>query len=333
MNTVSIIKSHADLDQKFILFNTINKSGSFKIRLCLDKSNGNLYVVKLLQFGQLDFFGKKNLENEAKNLRSVQHTNVINFHEFRLDGSKNKQEKSKKCNYLVMEYAEKGEMFEYLKLNKGLYVQVARYYFKQLINAVEAIHQKNICHRDIKIDNILLDSNYHLKLADFEFSALIKDDNNLFLKHFDKLGTISYMAPEFYYMKTTSESNNVSGTIHRGDQVDIFACGVVLFTLVYGILPFQYAKIHDSYYKYLYNESTQDKFFIRKELKYINTPLYESTNKLITKMLCPYPEQRATIEQIKNSEFFLGDIPNQDEVNHYMHSIWLMINKKNKKNI
>ena len=104
-----------------------------------------------------------------------------------------------------------------------------------MIEQLEYINSKNVVHRDIKLENILLDHSMHLKLADFGFATN---------KHIDKLwefrGTQSYMAPEIRY-----------GCVYDGRQSDIFSMGVVLFTIVVGYFPFAKAEFEDQFYNLL----------------------------------------------------------------------------------
>jgi serine/threonine protein kinase len=98
------------------------------------------------------------------------------------------------------------------------------------------MHSQNICHRDIKLENLLLNSDFMLKIADFGFACLIEGDNKSGVLT-TRLGTEGYMAPEIYLMK------------YSGVKVDVFAAGVVLFIMLSGHPPFQKAVVTDPYFK------------------------------------------------------------------------------------
>lgn len=133
-------------------------------------------------------------------------------------------------------------MFEYLStMGKGFSEEVSRHYFHQLVDSLEYLHNsQEIVHRDLKIENLLLDKNYQLKLADFGLS--IKKHGNLGTGiMYSRVGTRNYMAPEVLEKRP-----------YRGTSVDIFALGVILFTMATGTMPFeQQASIDDSLYQYI----------------------------------------------------------------------------------
>jgi carbon catabolite-derepressing protein kinase len=122
--------------------------------------------------------------------------------------------------YIALEIAEKGELFDFV-LNTGRFEEpVARYFFKQLISGLQSCHQAGVYHRDMKADNVFVDSDYNLKIGDFGLSSCWEkcNDDNLFTS---KLGTPGYMAPEIIF-----------GVPYYGHSVDVFASGVILFIMV-----------------------------------------------------------------------------------------------------
>lgn len=117
-------------------------------------------------------------------------------------------------NYLVLEYAKNGEMLEYIAKTGSFAEKTARFYFKQLISAVEHIHNNGFAHGDIKPENVMLDSKYNLKLADFGFSTRKKVSYRM-------KGTLSYMSPEL-----------LAELPYCPKAGDLFACAVLLFIMV-----------------------------------------------------------------------------------------------------
>lgn len=118
--------------------------------------------------------------------------------------------------FIVIELAPNGTLFDFVR-EKPLTEEVARYYFVQLIKGLEAMHKAGYCHKDIKLDNILLDSNFVLKISDFGLSQPLKNKQDGYMLT-DICGTKGYMAPELLKKKP-----------HKGVKVDVFAAGVCLF--------------------------------------------------------------------------------------------------------
>lgn len=327
-NDKNMTLPHSCLNDKLYLIETISPGQSTKVKLCYDKEKENTYVVKMIRPNLTNkILYQDIIEKEATSLSKIDHPNVIKYIDHDLQGtfiSKKRVNKQIKLPYVVMEYANKGDLFDFLKVNKGFYIKVARYYFKQLINAISACHDKNICHRDIKIENLLLDDKFNLKLCDFGFATEIKDNKSEFISLQGQLGTSFYMAPEMYF-KRGGSSNDLSR--HRGDQVDIFSSGVVLYVLITGKFPFSRANTSDSHFKYLYTENEKDKFWQTKNMNFF--PL--SAKELVSKMLTPNPDERITIEEIKKSKFYNEDIPDEKEIYNYMYNIWLMTEMMKKK--
>lgn len=134
---------------------------------------------------------------------------------------------SEKFDYLVLEYCQYGDLFDIILKNGALPERIAKKLFLQLLDAVEHLHLKlKIAHLDIKLENILIGDNFKLKLCDFGF---IEDLSNRILK---RSGTDGYRAPEVYHY------NNEG---FEGDKADIFALGVVLFIMIFGMPPFSMA--------------------------------------------------------------------------------------------
>ena len=128
-------------------------------------------------------------------------------------------------------------MFDICQSLEAMGEDGGRLFFHQLIGVLETIQARGVSHRDLKLENILVDQNLNLKVADFGFATY---DNISHLK--SKRGTLTYMAPEIK-----------AGLEYDGRQTDIFSCGVILFIVVLGIFPFREAKKDDYYYNLLLN--------------------------------------------------------------------------------
>ncbi|KAJ8768845.1 hypothetical protein K2173_023749 [Erythroxylum novogranatense] len=210
------------------------------------------------------------IKREISVMRMVRHPNIVLLYEVMATKSK---------IFFVMEYAKGGELFD--KVAKGrLKEDIARKYFQQLINAVDFCHCRGVYHRDIKPENLLLDENENLKITDFGLSAFAESKHQDGLLH-TTCGTPAYVAPEVVNRKG-----------YDGAKADIWSCGVVLYVLLAGYLPF-----HDSNLMELYRKIG------RAEYKCPNW-FPTDVRRLLCKILDPNPNTRISMEKIRGSYWF-----------------------------
>ncbi len=129
-----------------------------------------------------------------------------------------------------MEYVNGGDLLSYIRKMRRLPENTVKYIFKQIINAIHHLHSQNIIHRDIKLENILIDSNSFVKLCDFGVSREVRRGDLLS----NKCGTLAYIAPEILRNKE-----------YEGFGVDIWSAGVVLYTMLCGTVPFKAYDKHE----------------------------------------------------------------------------------------
>merc|ERR550519_776605 len=180
---------------------------------------------------------------------------------------------TEKTLYLVMEYASGGEVFDYLVLHGRMKEKEARAKFRQIVSAVQYCHQKKIIHRDLKAENLLLDSEMNIKIADFGFSNEFVPGNKL-----DTFcGSPPYAAPELF-----------QGKKYDGPEVDVWSLGVILYTLVSGSLPFDGSDLRERVLRGKYR-----------------IPFYMSTDceNLLKKFLVLNPARRASLEVIMKDKW------------------------------
>nr|QGW49060.1 CBL-interacting protein kinase 1 [Vitis yeshanensis] len=220
---------------------------------------------KILKVGMVD-----QIKREISVMRLIRHPNVVELYEVMA---------SKTKIYFVMEYAKGGELFN--KVAKGkLKEDVARKYFQQLISAVDFCHSRGVYHRDLKPENLLLDENGNLKVSDFGLSALAESKHQDGLLH-TTCGTPAYVAPEVINRKG-----------YDGAKADIWSCGVVLFVLLAGYLPF-----HDSNLMELYRKIG------KAEYRFPNW-FPSEVRRLLSKILDPNPKTRISITKIMENSWF-----------------------------
>lgn len=187
---------------------------------------------------------------------------------------------------MVLEYAG-SELFNYIVDHGRMQEDKARQFFQQIVCAVEYCHRHKIVHRDLKPENLLLDEHLHVKIADFGLSNIMTDGN--FLK--TSCGSPNYAAPEV-----------ISGKLYAGPEVDVWSCGVILYVLLVGRLPFD-----DEYIPALFKKIAQGNFHV---------PSYLSPGavRLIKKMLQVSPVHRITVEEIRQDPWFVKDLPHYLEL-------------------
>ena len=188
--------------------------------------------------------------------------------------------------YVVYEYASKGTLFDYFTLpnESSLEEKYAKILFKKILEGVQAMHKNRICHRDIKLQNILLDENYNPKICDFGFVFPVREEKKLN----SKCGTRGFMAPEIF--------KNIDG--YDGIKVDIFSLGVSLLRLVTGKVGKGLTKSVGTIIEN--NDFTQYKKIINIQIK-DTSPKFQS---LIVKMIDFDPEKRPLIDTILADPWF-----------------------------
>jgi serine/threonine protein kinase len=301
-----------ELDNKYYILDKIITGASTKISLCYNLENRELCIIKMLRQNGRTLYSHI-IENEIEKYKALSSPHIPKLIDYNLNGTQKENGKVKKKAYIIIEYMSKGDLLDYVLLNKKLYIKIARYYFKQLIDILEAMHSKGICHRDIKIDNLMLDRNFNLKLIDFEFSTEFREENGEYKVLKQVCGTSHYMAPEFY---------NKGRVEYQGDKVDIFSAGVVLFIMLTGVFPFSTAEFFDKHFKHIYLKEP-NLFWAEKKADQLD----RDAKDLIIGMFSPEPSERLTLSDIKKSGFYNQSVPMHEEVTRYMNDIWLMIER------
>jgi len=186
---------------------------------------------------------------------------------------------------VTLEYAPNGDFLGLMQSVGSFSEEATRKYFVQLIDALEYLHEKEICHLDIKPDNILVDEDYNLKLADFGVSMSIPKD--CYAK--GKVGTAPYHSPEMHLNRP-----------YKAHQADLFALGITLFMMVIGNMPFNAAKASDPLFKLIIEENFETFWTYHESIKENNgLVVSEDFKSLIQSMFAFNANRRLTLEQIK----------------------------------
>eukprot|EP01084_Bolivina_argentea_P089495 161488_1 len=249
--------------------------GAFsKVKVGIHESTRLRVAIKILnkkKLRSMDMEAK--VESEIAILASLNHPHIIRLYEV---------VRTQSDIFVVMEYVARGELFDYIVSNGRLSEPEARTYFQQIICGIEYCHYKGIVHRDLKPENLLLDDDNNLRIADFGLSNKMKD--GFFLK--TSCGSPNYAAPEV-----------ICDELYAGPEVDVWSCGVILYALLCGSLPFDDENIPN-----LFRKIKSGSFKIPGHLP-------RGPTNLIQRMLRVHPMKRITIDQIKQHWWFKKDLP------------------------
>lgn len=220
---------------KYQLGTTLGSGVSCKVKLARDSTNQR-FAIKLLHDNE-EFLSL--IKAEVETLKKLSHPNIVNLIEEGNGVMSNSKKQDKSVDYIVLELVNGGDLFDFVCNSGRFSEEVARYYFTQLMDALEYMHNNNCTHRDLKPENIMLDSEFNLKVADFGFAAPVSGrDGTGFLN--TQLGTMSYMAPEIHL-----------GKPYTGPGVDLFASAIILFVMLSQRPPFDSANPVDAHYRLL----------------------------------------------------------------------------------
>jgi len=212
---------------------TLGKGTFGKVKLATHNLSGEKVAVKILEKDKIkDMSDIKRVNREISILKSINHPHIVKLYEII---------ETQKEIYMVIEYAERGELFDYIVKSKRLSEPEARIFFDQILLGVDYLHKLNIVHRDLKPENLLLDRNNSIKIVDFGLSN--KYENGQLLN--TACGSPCYAAPEM-----------IAGKRYHGSTVDIWSCGVVLFAMLCGYLPFENNNTLALYKKILHADYT-----------------------------------------------------------------------------
>ncbi|XP_051978080.1 serine/threonine-protein kinase MARK1-like isoform X2 [Xyrauchen texanus] len=261
-NSVASITEEQPHIGNYRLLKTIGKGNFAKVKLARHVLTGREVAVKIIDKTQLNPTSLQKLFREVRIMKVLNHPNIVKLFEVI---------ETEKTLYLIMEYASGGEVFDYLVAHGRMKEKEARAKFRQIVSAVQYCHQKRIVHRDLKAENLLLDADMNIKIADFGFS----NEFTIGSKLDTFCGSPPYAAPELF-----------QGKKYDGPEVDVWSLGVILYTLVSGSLPFDGQNL-----KELRERVLRGKYRI---------PFYMSTDceNLLKKLLVLNPGKRSSLEQI-----------------------------------
>ena len=250
---------------------TIGKGTFSIVKLGINKITNEKVAIKILKKKKMQKNKDKlRLEREINILKRLHHINLIKIHKISEESD----------NYfIVMEYCENGELFNYIVAHERLSEEETAYFFYQLINGLDYIHHKNIVHRDLKPENLLLSHGNILKIVDFGLSNYYYPEEQLLST---PCGSPCYASPEM-----------VCGNKYNGFKIDVWSCGIIIFAMICGYLPF---------------EDPNNEILFKKIMKCkVDYPEYlsEEVLDILNKIIVIDPNKRINIEQIRQHPFYL----------------------------
>ena len=256
--------------ENYDFIKTIGKGTFGKVKLALHKPTKEQVAIKILEKSKIKT--KRDLERiekEIKYLKMFNNPNIIKIYQIKED---------EKNFYIVMEYVQGGELFNYIVANKHLDENEASFFYSQIIHIIQEIHKHKICHRDMKPENLLLTQNKTIKLIDFGLSNEYEDLLET------PCGSPCYASPEI-----------IQGKKYSGVAIDLWASGIILFSMLCGYLPFD-----DKDNEVLFRKILKCKYDFPKNKKY---NISDNAKDLIRKILTVDPKKRITLEEILEHPF------------------------------
>ncbi|CAM8916328.1 unnamed protein product [Rhodiola kirilowii] len=246
--------------------------GAFaKVYYARDLRNGNSVAIKIINKKKISGTAlMSNIKREISIMRRLHHPNIVKLYEVLATKTK---------IFFVMEFVKGGELFA--KIAKGRFSEdLSRQYFHQLISAISYCHSRGVFHRDLKPENLLVDDTGDLKVSDFGLSAVTGQVRNDGLLH-TLCGTPAYVAPEILGKKG-----------YDGAKVDVWSCGVILFVMTAGYLPFNDPNLM-AMYKKIYKGDFRCPKWMSADLK-----------RFLSRLLDVRPESRITVDEILHDPWF-----------------------------
>ena len=308
-------KSYPETKINFYLYGRRIGQGAFgKVNLGLNVLTGRVVAIKSFKTTPIEKFKHKmkKIQYETELMKRFNHKNITKILEVFND---------EEYMLIIMEYINGGNLFSFVKKRRKLSEKMAKFLFRQIILGIQHIHSKNVVHRDIKLENILIDFDNNVKICDFGIGKVLENEDELL---YDKCGTPMYMAPEIIL------ANDDNG--YKGFPVDIWSSGITLYIMLSGSLPFNIKNKNNNKEDMALN-SLKDKNNIFLQNQIINVKPKEIENisieakNLLKGLLNKNPSKRLTCSQILNHPWLKHSNNNMDSLNLFTKAELTMMSK------
>ena len=308
-------KSYPETKINFYLYGRRIGQGAFgKVNLGLNVLTGRVVAIKSFKTTPIKKFQHrmKKIQYETELMKRFNHKNITKILEVFND---------EEYMLIIMEYINGGNLFSFVKKRRKLSEKMAKFLFRQIILGIQHIHSKNVVHRDIKLENILIDFDNNVKICDFGIGKVLENEEELL---YDKCGTPMYMAPEIIL------ANDDNG--YKGFPVDIWSSGITLYIMLSGSLPFNIKNKNNNKEDMALN-SIKDKNNIFLQNQIVNVKPKEIENisieakNLLKGLLNKNPSKRLTCSQILNHPWLKHSNNNMDSLNLFTKAELTMMSK------
>lgn len=257
---------------------TLGKGQTGLVKLGVHCITGKKVAIKIVNREKLSESVLMKVEREIAIMKLIEHPHVLGLYDVY---------ENKKYLYLVLEHVSGGELFDYLVKKGRLTPKEARRFFRQIISALDFCHSHNICHRDLKPENLLLDEKNNIRVADFGMASLQVEGSMLETS----CGSPHYACPEV-----------IRGEKYDGRKADVWSCGVILYALLVGALPFDDDNLRNLLEK------------VKKGVFHIPHFVPPDCQNLLRGMIEVDPEKRLTLEEIHRHPWVTADVQGQIEL-------------------
>ena len=285
------------LDGKYQLGRILGEGGFCQVYEATDET-GNLYAVKTWKQ-----YNKKMFEDERKAVELEEHPYLVKYissgRQAPILNTENNS--SAQVTYILMEHVSGGEFLQTLIDHSGFNDEICRYYFKQMLQGMNYLHQSGLAHRDLKPDNMMFTENGSaVKITDFGFMIPLEGRERIGWIE-SKVGTSSYMAPEV-----------LSGDSYHGKLADIYSLGVILFIMRMGNMPMEVASTQDKQFKCLAG-NRPDLFWSLHANQDEHGPIDKDFKELIQAMIHPEASLRHDMADVISSKWMQGPIATKEQ--------------------
>ena len=282
------------IGKEYLILKEIGKGSTSIIFLVKSIITQEKYAAKIYQTKSAYFLKEVEILKKLSLCNSKGIIHLISYGEEQIvkEEIKDEEEDNNNQQYIILDYIPNKDLFYLVKKSKGLNEIEAKNIFYKIIKAVQQCHNNGICHRDLKLENILLDNKNYPIICDFGFGSIIEDMEQKLSQY---LGTDYYSPPEI-----------INHVPYNGIKCDIFSLGVILFCIIFCYFPFSNATNNNQLYKLIINKNYKEFWKeIGKKIgkEKINKVSLECKN-LFSKMVSNDPEERPSTNDILNDNWF-----------------------------